>query len=79
MYIFKKRKIKRNKFEKRIELKILVRYENIYIYRIYVLIRKENKTVKTSNVRFDERKGLITDGEEEEELIFINQNLLNKE
>ena len=79
MHILEERKTKKNKLEKRVELGILIRYEGIYIYRVYVLIRKEEKIVRTSNVRFDERKGLITDGEEEEELISINQNPLNKE
>ena len=79
MYIPKKRKTKKNKLEKRAELKIFVRYENIYIYRVYVLIRREEKIVKTSNIRFDEKKGLITDKEEEEELTSTNQNPLNKE
>ena len=79
MYILEERKTKGNKLEKRVELEILVKYENIYIYKIYVLTRREEKIVKTSNVRFNERKGLITDGEEEKELIFTNQNPLNKE
>ena len=79
VYISEERKTKGNKLEKRAELKIFVRYEGIYIYRVYVLIRREEKIVRTSNVRFDERKGLITDEEEKEELIFINQNPLNKE
>ena len=79
MHIPEKRKTKKNKFKKRAELGILVRYENTYIYRIYVLTRKGEKIVRTSNVRFDEKKGLIIDGEKEEELISINQNLLNKE
>ena len=79
MHIPEKRRTKRNKFEKRAELGIFVGYEGTYIYRVYVLIRRGEKIVRTSNVRFDERKGLITDGEEEEELISINQNPLNKE
>ena len=41
-------------------------------------IRREEKIVRTSNVRFDEKKGLITDREEKEELISTNQNPLNK-
>ena len=64
--------MKGNKLEKRAELKIFVRYENTYIYKVYVPIRREEKIVRTSNVRFDERKGLIINGEEEEKLIFIN-------
>ena len=79
MYILKERRTKGNKFKKRVELGILVRYKDIYIYRVYVLIRRGEKIVRTSNVRFDEKKGLIIDGEKEEELISINQNLLNKE
>ena len=79
MYILEERKTKRNKLEKRVELKIFVRYEDIYIYRIYVPTRRGEKIVRTSNVRFDEKKGLIIDKKEKEELIFINQNLLNKE
>ena len=79
MHILKKRKTKENKLEKRAELRILVKYENIYIYRVYVLTRREEKIVKTSNVRFDERKGLITNRKEEEELTSTNQNPLNKE
>ena len=79
MYILEERRTKRNKLEKRAELEIFVRYEDIYIYRVYVPTRRGEKIVRTSNVRFDERKGLITDEEEEEELIFTNQNPLNKE
>ena len=79
MYISEERKTKKNKLEKRAELKILVKYENTHIYKINVPTRKEEKIVKTSNVRFDERKGLIIDKEKEKKLIFINQNLLNKE
>ena len=41
--------------------------------------RRGEKIVRTSNVRFDEKKGLITNKEKEKELISINQNLLNKE
>ena len=44
-----------------------------------MLIRRGEKIVKTSNVRFDEKKELITNKEEEEELISTNQNPLNKE
>ena len=79
VHIPEERRTKENKLEKRAELEIFVRYEDIYIYRVYVLIRRGEKIVRTSNVRFDEKKGLITDGEEEEELISTNQNLLNKE
>ena len=79
MYISEERRTKKNKLEKRAELGIFVGYEDIYIYKVYVPIRRGEKIVRTSNVRFDERKGLITDGEEEEEFIFINQNLPNKE
>ena len=78
MHILEKRKTKKNKLEKRTELKILVRYEDIYIYRIYVPIRKKEKIVKTSNVRFDEKKELITNKKKKKELIFTNQNPLNK-
>ena len=79
MHIPEERRTKKNKLEKRVELGIFVKYEDTYIYRVYVLIRRGEKIVKTSNIRFNERKGLITDGEEEEELTSINQNLLNKE
>ena len=79
VYIPEERRTKENKLEKRIELGIFVRYEGTHIYRVYVSTKRREKIVRTSNVRFDERKGLITDGEEEEELISINQNLLNKE
>ena len=79
MHIPKKRKTKKNKLEKRAELGILVKYEDTYIYRIYVPTRKKEKIVRTSNVRFDERKGLITDKEEKKELISTNQNPPNKE
>ena len=72
MHIPEERKTKKNKLEKRIKLKILVRYEGTYIYKIYVPIKREKKIVKTSNVRFNERKRLITDEEKEEELIFTN-------
>ena len=68
-----------NKLKKRAELEILVRYENTHIYRVYVLIRREKKIVRTSNIRFNERKGLITNRKKEEELISTNQNSLNKE
>ena len=79
VYILEERKTKKNKLEKRAELEIFVKYEDIYIYKVYVLIRRGEKIVKTSNVRFNERKELITNKEEEEKLISINQNLLNKE
>ena len=79
MHILEERKTKGNKLEKRIKLKIFVKYESTYIYKVYVLTKREKKIVRTSNVRFDEKKGLITDGEEEEKLISINQNPLNKE
>ena len=44
-----------------------------------MLIRRGEKIVKTFNIRFNERKGLITNKEEKKELTFTNQNLLNKE
>ena len=78
MHISEERKTKKNKLEKRAELEILVRYEDTYIYRVYVLIKRGEKMVKTFNVRFDERKKLIIDKEEKKELISINQNPLNK-
>ena len=78
MHILKERRTKKNKLEKRVALRILVRNEGTYIYRIYVLTKRREKIVKTSNVRFNERKGLIINREEKKELIFINQNLLNK-
>ena len=79
VHIPEERRTKKNKLEKRTELEILVRYESTHIYKIYVPTRREKKIVRTSNVRFDERKELIIDGEKEEEFIFTNQNLLNKE
>ena len=79
VYISEERRTKGNKLEKRVELRILVGYEGTYIYRVYVPTRRGEKIVKTSNIRFDEKKELITNGEEEEELISINQNPLNKE
>ena len=79
MYISEKRKTKGNKLEKRAELNILVKYESTHIYRVYVPTRRRGKIVKTSNVRFDEKKGLITNKKEKKEFIFTNQNLLNKE
>ena len=79
MHILEERKTKKNKLEKRIELKIFVRYENIYIYKVYVLTKRKEKIVRTSNVKFNERKGLITNKEKKKELISTNQNLLNKE
>ena len=79
MYILEERRTKRNKLEKRAELEILVKYENIYIYKVYVPTKREEKIVRTSNVRFNERKGLIINKEKKEELISTNQNLLNKE
>ena len=80
MHILEKRKTKKNKLEKRIELKILVRYENIYIYKIYVPIKRGEKIVKTSNVRFNEKKGLIINRKKKKKkLIFTNQNPPNKE
>ena len=79
MHISEKRRTKKNKLEKRAELGIFVRYENIYIYKIYVLTRREEKIVRTSNVRFDETKGLTTDKKEKEEFISIKQNPPNKE
>ena len=44
-----------------------------------MLTRRRKKIVRTSNVRFDERKGLITDKEKKKKLISINQNPPNKE
>ena len=41
--------------------------------------RRGEKIVRTSNVRFNERKGLITNEEEKEKFISTNQNPLNKE
>ena len=79
VYISEERRTKKNKLEKRIELKILVRYEDTHIYRIYVSIRKKKKIVRTSNVRFDEKKGLIINKKKKEEFTSTNQNLLNKE
>ena len=79
VYIPKERRTKKNKLEKRAELGIFVRYEDTYIYRVYVPIRRKEKIVRTSNVRFNERKGLIINKEEKEELISTNQNPLNKE
>ena len=79
MHILKERKTKKNKFKKRIELRILVKYESTHIYRIYVSTRRKEKIVRTSTVRFDEKKGLIIDKEEKEEFISINQNPPNKE
>ena len=79
MHISEERRTKKNKLEKRIELKILVKYENTYIYKIYVPTRRGEKIVRTSNVKFNERKGLIINKEKEEELISTNQNPLNKE
>ena len=69
---FKKTENEENKLEKRVELEILVKYENTYIYKIYVLIIKGKKFVKTSNVRFNERKGLIINKEKKKEFISIN-------
>ena len=79
MHIPEERKTKKNKLEKRTELGIFVRYKDIYIYKIYVLTRREEKIVRTSNIRFDEKKELIINRKEEKELTSINQNLLNKE
>ena len=67
VYIPEKRRTKGNKLEKRAEIGILVRYKDTYIYRIYILSRKGDKIVRSSNVRFDERKGLVTEGEREKE------------
>ena len=61
VYIPEKRRTKDNKLEKRIKIDILIKYKDTYIYRIYILSRKGNKIVRSSNVRFDERKGLITE------------------
>ena len=59
MYILEKRKTKSNKLKRRIELRILVRYEDIYIYRIHILTSFNKKIVRSYNVRFNKRKGLI--------------------
>ena len=72
MHIPEERKTKKNKLEKRAELEILVKYENTYIYKVYVPTKRGEKIVKTSNVRFNERKGLIINKKEKKELIFIN-------
>ena len=79
MHISEERRTKENKLEKRAELKIFIKYEDTYIYKVYVLIRRREKIVRTFNVRFDERKGLIINKEEKKELISTNQNPLNKE
>ena len=79
VHILKERRIKGNKLEKRAELKILVKYESIYIYKIYVPTKKKEKIVRTSNVKFNERKGLITNKKEEKKLTSTNQNSPNKE
>ena len=36
---------------------------------MYILSRKGDKIVRSSNVRFDERKGLVIEGEREEEQV----------
>ena len=79
VHIPEKRRTKRNKLEKRAELGIFVRYEDTHIYKVYVLIKREEKIFRTSNVRFDERKGLIINKKEKKELTSTNQNPPNKE
>ena len=79
MHIPEERKTKKNKLEKRAELKILVKYENTHIYKIYVPTRRKEKIVRTSNVRFNEKKGLITNKKKKKELTSTNQNPPNKE
>ena len=79
MYIPEKRKTKKNKLEKCAELGILVKYKDIYIYKIYVPTRREEKIVRTSNIKFNEKKKLITNKKKKEELTSTNQNPLNKE
>jgi hypothetical protein len=47
---------------RRAKVRILVGYEGSHIFKVYVLSRRrpvENRIVRSSNVRFDER-GLIT-------------------
>ena len=41
VHISEKRRTKKNKLKKRAELGIFVRYENTYIYRVYVLTKRE--------------------------------------
>ena len=69
VHILEERRTKGNKLEKRIKIDILVGYSGTYIYRVYILFRKGDKIVRSSNVRFDERKGLVTEGEREEEQV----------
>jgi hypothetical protein len=47
---------------KRAKVKILINYKGLYIFRIYMLLKRElvkSRIVRFSNVRFD-KKGLIT-------------------
>ena len=78
MHILKKRKTKKNKLEKRIELRILVKYEGIYIYKVYVPTKKEKKSLERPTLDLTKKKRLITNKEKKKELISINQNPLNK-
>jgi hypothetical protein len=47
---------------KRAEVKILVNYKGLYIFRVYMLLKRElvkSRIVRSSNVRFN-KGGLIT-------------------
>ena len=56
MYILEKRKTKKNKLEKHTELKILVKYENTYIYKVYVLIKEKKKSLKRPTLDLTKEK-----------------------
>jgi hypothetical protein len=58
----KERRVISQKVTRRAKVKILVSYKGLYIFRVYVLLRRgpvESRIVRSSNVRFNKR-GLIT-------------------
>ena len=58
------RRKKGNKLDERAEAGILIGFEGSHIYRVWIPSRRRDKIVRSSNVRFDERQGLVTAGEE---------------
>jgi hypothetical protein len=54
--ILEETRVTNNKLEPHAELSILISYKNNYIYRVYVLSRRYNKTIYLFNCKFDKEK-----------------------
>jgi hypothetical protein len=57
--ILEETRVINKKLEPYTELSILVKYKNNYIYRVYVLSKKYNKIIYSSNYKFN-KKGVYT-------------------